>query len=128
MSISRLYKKAPYFYFVVVCAWIALSGTFNGHPESALILCISAAFLYPIFKFQKGYNLLLGIITFCWALLMLFAFLADASGISNFTSKEFSFLASGITIVFLNFLMSVKIILNSIDRNTLKTSNTASAV
>lgn len=129
MSISGLYKKAPYFYFIVVCAWIALSGILNEHPESALILCISFTFLYPMLQFKKGYNLLLGIITLCWSILILFAFLSDATGINDIkASKELTFLAGGITIVFLNLLMSVKIILNSIDRNTPIISNTATAV
>jgi hypothetical protein len=114
-------EKAPFLYFSAVWLWIAFPGLITGNAQSIGPLIISTGFVISLFYQRKGLNLLIGILMFFWSILILFAYLSDASKPDSTDLEAWRFLIFGGLLSALNFLMSFLIVKKSINKSSLTT-------
>lgn len=122
MQVVQFIKdKAPWLYFSAIWVWIAAPSLVLGRVEGFLLLLVATGFIGLMFIRQKSVNLLIGILMFFWSILILFAYLSDASKPGSTNPEAWRFLIFGGLISVLNFLMSYLIVKKSINNSSLTT-------
>jgi len=116
MKIINQYTKfIPYLYFVSVVAYwftdINKSDGITAYP----ILLLGIPFVWQIVKPNRKLNFILGITFVCLSSYLIVAYFFDIIKTSSFSFNEF-IIYSGI-FVFLNFIMALWILRNSIHRS-----------
>ena len=99
----------------------------NSNGWTGLIpMAMATGFVGLMFFQRKSVNLLTGVLMFFWSILILFAYLSDASKLGGTNLEAWRFLIFGGLISVLNFLMSFLIVKKSINSKSL-TTDTANA-
>ena len=119
-------RNAPFLYFSAIWCSIGLS-MLNSNGWTGLIpMAMATGFVGLMFFQRKSVNLLTGVLMFFWSILILFAYLSDASKLGGTNLEAWRFLIFGGLISVLNFLMSFLIVKKSINSKSL-TTDTANA-
>lgn len=110
-------KFIPYLYFISIVAYwftdINRTQGINAYP----ILLFGIPFLWQIASPNKRLNFILGISFVCLSSYLILAYLFDIIKKSSFNSSFNDFIIYGGIFVFLNFIMALWILRNSIDRS-----------
>lgn len=110
IKFKTLLSKVPYAYFICICIWIAFDGILKGNTRSFLVLVIGIPFVYQLKFENRTLNIILGSVLLLWSLWMMLAFITDVAKITNLNYDSWSFITSGVCMVFLNFLASLSIL------------------
>jgi hypothetical protein len=122
MTLFRpLLKNLPFTYFFGIWSAIGLSSLISGDLVGLIPILIGSSFIGITFSNKKSINLLIGILMFFWSILILFAYLSDASKPGSTNLEAWRFLIFGGLISVLNFLMSYLIVKNSINKSSFTT-------
>ena len=115
-TFSNYSKFTPYFYFLTVIVYwftdVNKSEGINAYP----ILLFGVPFLWQLIKPNKKLNFTLGITFVCLSSYLILAYLSDVLDIVTLKESAKRFLLFGGVFVFLNFIMAVWIIRNSLKR------------
>ena len=112
-SFIKYARIIPYLYFISVVIYWFIDINQNNGTTSYLILTLGLPFLWQLLRPNKSLNFSLGIIFICLSSYLLLAFLFDIIRMSSFNIK---YLVYGSLFVFGNFVMSMWIIRNSLNR------------
>lgn len=112
-SFRKYARFIPYLYFISVVIYWFIDINQNNGITSYLILTLGLPFLWQILRPNKSLNFTLGIIFICLSSYLILAFLSDIIRMSSFNIK---YLLYGSLFVFANFIMSMWIIRNSLNR------------
>ncbi|HEY0742253.1 MAG TPA: hypothetical protein VGD40_12355 [Chryseosolibacter sp.] len=124
MQVARFLKdKAPWMYFSAVWVSISFPSLVSARIQGLLPLLVATGFIGMMFIRRKSVNLLIGILMFFWSILILFAYLSDASKPGSANPEAWRFLIFGGLISVLNFLMSSLIVKKSINNTSLTTDS-----
>ena len=113
LSIKQKACFIPYLYFIsIIIYWFTDINQNNG-SASYLILTLGLPFLWQIIRPNKTLNLTLGVVFICLSSYLILAFLSDIIRMSSLNNK---YLFYGSLFVIANFIMSMWIIRNSLNR------------
>lgn len=122
MQVARFLKvNIPWLYFSAIWLSISYPSLVSGRIEGLLTLLVATGFIGMMFISRKSVNLLIGILVLFWSILILFAYLSDASKPGSTNPEALSFLFFGGLIRVLNFLMSYLIVKKSLNNTSLTT-------
>lgn len=114
--INEYTKFVPYFYFMSIVAYwftdINKSEGITAYP----ILLLGIPFLWQIIKPNKSLNFILGITFVCISSYLILAYFLNILNMFSLSMSIKGFVAYGGIFVFLNFIMALWIIRNSIRR------------
>ena len=124
MTILRsMVRIAPFLYFAGIWSSIGIPMLKSGRWDGLIPLAVATGFIGMIYFQRKSVNLLTGVLMFFWSILILFAYLSDASKLGSTHLEAWSFLIFGGLISVLNFLMSILIVKKSINNKSLTTDS-----
>jgi hypothetical protein len=119
--LKKLQINLPFLYFAGIWMLIAVPTLVSGGVQGLIPMLISTGFIGLMFFQRKHLNLLIGILMFFWSILILFAYLSDASKLDSADLQASRFLIFGGLICVLNFLMSYLIVKKSINNRSFTT-------
>lgn len=98
----------PLIYFTLVVIWMYFGSLSNAQESEPLVLLFCLPFLFQIgFKNRMG-SVILGMLMLVWSGWMALAYASEYAQATHFASvKDMSFLAYGVGLVLLNFVMSL---------------------
>ncbi len=112
--VRKTIQNAPFLYFFAIWSSIGIPMLKSGVWTGLIPLLIATGFIGLVFFGRKSLNLLTGVLMFFWSILILFAYLSDASKLGSTNPEAWSFLFFGGLISVLNFLMSSLIVKKSL--------------
>lgn len=114
--ISKYSKFIPYLYFITFIAYW-FTGVNRTEGISAYpILLFGIPFLWQLIKPNRDLNFSLGIIFVCLTSYMILAYLSEVLNIITFSEQLKQFVFIGGLFIITNFIMSLWIIRNSINK------------
>lgn len=124
MTILRfIVRNAPFLFFAGIWGSIGFPLLKSGRWDGLIPMVIATGFMGLMVFQRKSLNLLTGVLMFFWSILILFAYLSDASKLGSTHLEAWSFLIFGGLISVLNFLMSILIVKKSINNKSLTTDS-----
>ena len=115
--INRYSKFIPYLYFIVIIIYWFTGVNKNQGITAYPILLFSIPFLWQVVKPNRNLNLKLGVTFVCLSSYLILAHIFDILNIISFTKYIKSFILYSDIFVFVNFLMALWIIRNSLKKS-----------
>ena len=115
-TISKYTKFVPYLYFLSVIIYWFTDINKNEGVSAYPILLFGIPFLWQLIKPNRKLNFSLGIVFVCFSSYLILAYLSDLLNIVNWTESTNRLLFYGGLLVVGNFVMSLWIVRNSINK------------
>ena len=82
-ALKQIRNCLPFLYFAGIAMWIGLPKLISGDLSSLIPVAIGTGFIALCIIQRNSLNLLIGILMFFWSILILFAYLSDASKLDS---------------------------------------------
>ncbi|HMC00163.1 MAG TPA: hypothetical protein VKN14_03900 [Flavobacteriaceae bacterium] len=114
--INRYSKFIPYIYFIAIISYWFTDVNRTAGLSAFPILLIGIPFLWQILKPNRSFNFILGTVFVCLSSYLILAYLVQIMNLATFTTPH-KFVLFGGLFIFLNFIMAIWIVRNSLKRS-----------